>query len=332
MLVSTVIDPAKKAIGGCDDDVAMDYISRAVDLLQQESNFDPQTGYMDICTQECIVTLPDEVEIPLAVNVGGRPSDFRNKWFEFHLNGPGSECCNQNCQWAWEDLSSFGTFRDPTGPSSITAISNQSADGDGVINLLVYGYDQEGVWVMSDKGDGVLSDGIQVPIYQALSQANCVGNMTRITKIVSPTTAGFIRAYSYQNGTTQPILLAIIKPWEKEPEYRRIKLHGNGVNLLTGSALGGLNCQNWVRMRFRKKQYPIRSMDDFIFLSSTNALIFAIQAVRKYDLDLLDEGDKYMNKAIYCLERKEKIDSGPSRRPIQVRAPVFKGNANSNMV
>jgi len=330
MLVSSVIELSKKAVGGCSNTIAMDYIQRALDLLQQEGNFDPQIGYMDICTQDCIITLPDEVDIPLAVNVGGHVADFRNKWFEFHLNGPGSECCGDSCNWAWEDQGSFGAFRDPTGESTLVAVSDQASDGNAVKFLTVYGYDSTGKWVMTDKGDGVLSDGMLCPIYSTASQANSVGSITRITKIVSPTTDGFILVYSYAIGGTTAVLIGFIKPWETEPTYRRIKIHGSGTqNCCTGSATTGYS---WVRMRFRRKQYQIRSLNDFLFLSSANALFFAIKALKKYEADLLDEGEKYMAKAIYCLERKEKIANGPNRRPLQVKAPGFAGASIQNMV
>lgn len=333
MLVSSVIELSKKAVGGCNNTIALDYIQRALDLLQQEGNFDPQLGYMDICTQECVITLPDEVDIPMAINIGGSPSDFRNKWFEFHLNGPGSECCGSSCNFAWEDIGSFGSFRDPYGESALTAVSSEASDGNAVKNLLVYGYTATGQWVMTDKGDGVLTDGMEVPIYTTLVQANAVGAITRITKIVSPGTDGFISVYSYATGSTTNILVGFIKPWETEPFYRRIRLHGTGTNLLVSSCSSpATGCTTWVRMRFRRKQYQLRSLSDFLFLSSSNALFFAIKAVKKYEADLLDEGEKYMAKAIYCLERKEKINNGPNRRPLQVKAPGFAGASVRNMV
>lgn len=329
MLVSSIIELAKKAVGGCNNTIALDYIERALDLLQQEGNFDPQIGYMDVCTTDCVITLPDEIDVPLAINVGGHPSDFRNKWFEFHLNGPGSECCGSSCNWSWEDQGTFGAFRDPLGDSKLVAVSSEASDGDNVKNLLVYGYDSVGKWVMTDKGDGVLSDGMEVPIYSTLSAAFAVGVITRITKIVSPTTDGFINVYAYDLVNLVAVLIGLIKPWETEPFYRRIKVSGAG----TGSCSSTTPCTTtWVRMRFRRKQYQLRSLSDYIFLSSANALFFAVKAVKKYEADLLDEGEKYMAKAIYCLERKERISNGPNRRPIQVKAPGFAGASIQNMV
>lgn len=330
MLVSSVIEIAKKAVGGCSNTTAMSYIQLALELLQQEGNFDPQIGYMDICTQDCVITLPDEVDIPLAVNVGGSPADFRNKWFEFHLNGPGSECCGESCNWSWMDLGSFGAFRDPFGDSSMVAVSDQVSDGNGVKNLLVYGYDALGKWVMTDKGDGELSDGMEVPIYATLSQTFAVGRICRITKIVSPTTDGFINVFAYDYATSTAVLVGLIKPWETEPNYRRIKISGAGSQSCCGTS--DASQASWIRMRFRRKQYEIRSLNDFLFLSSNYALFLAIKAVKKYEADIIDEAEKYMAKAIYCLERKEKIANGPNRRPIQVKGPSFWGASSHNMV
>lgn len=334
MIVSNILQGAYDSLGYCDPiEKVFDRIQRAMGLLQNESNWDPQVGFMDVCAQDCIITLPDEVEIVLSANVGGTPSDFRNKWFEFHLNGPGSsDCCSQPCTWAWADQGGFPTYRDLRSLSNLAAFSDDSRDGQAAKQIKVYGWNQNGIWINTDWGNSGLEDGFPLPIFSTYATGVKVDPpVYRIQRLLKPVTAGNVKIIAYDNQTQQGVQVAYMKPWETEAAYRRIKITGGGG---IDTLMCGPNecCTQWVRLGIRRKQLPIRSVDDVIFLHSDQALYMAIQAIAKYEANLIDEGDKYLDRAIGFLESKEKILQGPNRRPMQMKIPAMGGNVWSNLI
>src|SRR6478609_7806439 len=69
----------------------LDYLVRAIEIAAYKGNFDPWLKNLDVCADAsgCVV-LPSFVGTVLSVNIGGRPSIFRNQWYQFHINGTGS--------------------------------------------------------------------------------------------------------------------------------------------------------------------------------------------------------------------------------------------------
>lgn len=332
MIVRDILQGIYDALGFCNpQEVVYDRIQRAMTLLQNQTNWNPLIGYMDICTQDCVVTIPDEVDVVLAANVGGRPSEFRNKWFEFHLNGPGSECCNESCYLSWDDLGTYGTYRDPLGECKLAAFSDDPRDGQGALSLKIYGYNQKGNWISTDWGNGGLEDGFPLPIFTSYATGSKAPDLIyRIQRVLKPVTKGNVKIVAYDGQTQAGVQIGWMKPWETQGEYRRIKISGGGSEVLR---TGPNSCSTtWVRMRIRKKQYKIRSDDDVIFLHSEQALYMAAQALKKYEANLLDDGDKYMARAVQFLQDREKILQGPNNSKIQISMPALKGNARSNLI
>lgn len=331
LIVSDVITQAKKVLGTCSDEQMYAYLNEAVKLLANLGNWDPLIGSMDICTQGCEITLPDDVEVPLAVNIGGSPADYRNKWFEFHLNGPGSECCPQVCSWSWTDKGTFPTFRDPLTASYIAAYP----DGpETVTTLRVYGFDQNNVWIMTENSMGVLEDGFDVPIIYGLGSGTpSAVKVKRITRIQKPVTNNFLRVVALDDGSSSGgTLLGYFKPSDTEPEFRRITVSGAGCNFITQccSTSGGAT-RTWVRMKFRKKVTLLSSPEDVIFLKSITAIKMALMAIKKYEADLIDQYATYKGYAKQALNEEQKATSGPNRMRIQFDAGVYGFRAGDQM-
>ena len=86
MFVSEIIDDVVEVLGRCDRAKAIQRISDAVSALQDEGDWNANIGVIDIRTfnDEDLVTLPREVETPLAVVVNGMPVfeliEFLAKW------------------------------------------------------------------------------------------------------------------------------------------------------------------------------------------------------------------------------------------------------------
>lgn len=319
--VGEIEEEVKAVLGTCQDSIFYSKLNEAIEALANLGNWDPMVMFMDICTQGCEITLPDDVEVPLAVNVGGHPADFRNKWFEFHLNGPGSEGCGCSCSFSWNDKGEFPTFRDPVQASTISAYPQGTEIGDK--SLRVYGFDDCNKWIMSPDCDGVLKDGFDVPIISGFGAGIIAPyKVKRITRVSKPITDSYITLVANDPGSSRGTLLGVIRPNIKEPAYRRI-------------TISGTSCPpnfNWVRMRYRRKTFKVDSLTDAIPLHSVSAIKMMCMAIRKYENDLADEYAKYKALAKEELQLEQKSRSGPNQIKIQFQNGGYAGSPCQNMV
>lgn len=328
IIVGEIYNAIQSVLGTCDAAVTYDKINEAIEELANLGNWDPLVISLDICTQGCCITLPDDIEVPLAVNVGGRPSDFRNKWFQYHLNGPGTECCSGSCSFAWMDEGNFPTFRDPIKPSTISAYPEiDEAIGS---NLRVYGYDENDKWIMTSDSNGVMQDGFDVPIIFGIGSGMTTSQkVKRITRIMKPVTNGFIKIVAVDPGSsTGGTLLGLIRPNITEPSFRRISVSGAGTQFLTGTAK---TCSTWVRMKARLKTFKVSTLEDPIPLHSVTALKMMCMAIKKYEADLLQEYASYFTAAREALMREQKTRSGPNQIKIQFQHH-YAGRPGDNMI
>lgn len=324
--VGEIWKPIQSVLGTCSESETYSKINEAIEELANLGNWDPMVIYMDICTDRCEITLPDDVEVPLAINVGGHPMDFRNKWFEFHLNGPGTQCCETPCAFAWTDKGDFPTFRDPILPSRIAAYPE--GQESNTTSIRVYGYDECGKWIMTPDCNGVLQDGFEVPVLSGLGAGMVVNQkVKRITRVSKPVTNSFIKLVALDPGACSGgTLLGLFRPNITEPSFRRITVSGGGCASLTDCS-----CKTWVRMRARRKTFKVSQFSDAIPLHSVTALKMMAQAIKKYEADLLGEYANYFEAAKKALEREQKSRSGPNQIKIQFQHS-YAGKPCSNMI
>lgn len=321
IIAGDIIEQIRDVIGTCSDEVAYGILNEAVELLANTGHWSPLVGFMDICTQGCEITLPDDIEAPLAINVGGHPTEYANKWFEFHLNGPGSQCCNRPCSYSWVDKGDFPTFRDPHRACSLVAYPDTPEAADA--NFRVYGYDECGKWIMEQDCSGTLVDGFTVPILPF--GVPTTQKVQRITRVSKPVTNGFVKLVGVLgNG----VLLGYYRPGETNPQFRRIKVSGAGCQSLQSCAC----TTTWVRMSFRRKVFKIENKTDAIPLHSVTALKMAVMAVEKYKKNILEEYESYFKAASDCLQREEKTQAGPNQIRVQFQPLVFDMANDRNMV
>lgn len=327
--VGDIFEEVQSVLGTCSEAVTYSKLNEAIEELANLGNWDPMTMSMDICTSGCEITLPDDVEVPLAVNVGGHPSDFRNKWFEYHLNGPGSECCGTACSFSWQDKGDFPTFRDPIKASQIAAFpEGEEALGS---NLQVFGYDAADKWIMSPDANGVMRDGFDVPIIYGLGSGMTTSQkVKRITRILKPVTNSFVKIVALDTGSSSGgTLLGLIRPNITEPIFRRITISGAGCS---GLCTSECSTKTWVRMRVRRKVFKVSTLEDPIPLHSVTALKMMCQAIKKYEADLLEEYAKYFLAAKDALQREQKSRSGPNQIRIQFQNSAYAGKPGENMI
>lgn len=332
ILVNDIFTEVQRVLGTCDEPTTFARLTEAQELLANLSPFwDPMVGSMDICTCARTLVLPNDVEVPLAINIGGRPADFRNKWFEFHLNGPGSDCCSMGCGWNWADNGETPTFQTIRKPSRIFALSD--LDEGASTSIRVFGFDKCEKWIMTTNCDGVLVDGFEIPVLYGIGAGIPVNiEVSRITRVFKPITRGFVRLVALEDGCHQEsgTLLGYYLPNEQTPNYRSISLNG-ARNIC--QILDACNPMlSWVRMKYRRKTYQINSKDDVIFLHSPTAIKMAVQMIKKYENDLPEEYVKYEKLAKKALMDEQRTRSGPNQIKIQMQRPGFMSRTLENMI
>jgi hypothetical protein len=161
------------------------------------------------------------------------------------------------------------------------------------------------------KIDRVLLIDGQTPAQAALP------NTTPIGQEPPPLRNGFIDLYAWDTGRDSNLsLLGHYAPNEHEPYYRRIK-----------TALAGA----WIRMRYRRKTFVIRSLNDYIPLTNTMAVLFMVRAQELYRTNFYDEGQKYEGLAVGYLLEEHMARQGPESIQPQFNSPIFQNPEGSWM-
>ena len=298
--VQKIAPDIKRVLGQCDDATVLNRVNAAVEILAAESEWDPTLGWVDVCVdEERCLTLPDEVEAILAVNIGGTPAQGHDRWFIHHLNGPGIEC-GCSCHFDWFDRGQYPVITDPSEPFQIVAFLETALDNNTLVR--VYGYDESDKWITTIE-EGVSVDGFLVPTVYGVEVPNPDAPLVkRITRVSKGLTKGFIRLSTLDNGGGDGTLLGDYRPYETEPQYRRIRL--------------SQSC-TWARVAYKKRYFELVRMSDLIPLHSPRAVVMMVQALEKFEKDRIEEGEKYWNTAISLLLKKQRSLTPPTGPSIQ---------------
>lgn len=162
MFVSQIIDEAAETLGTTDQSKVFRVLTQAVQTLMESGHWFHTNAEIDVCTgwDGCTITLPREVEVPLAVNVDGSPTYFRNRFFQYHINKGG---VNNPVSWAWDDRGFVATQMDIIQPSQLIAVAE--SDNDAGKKIRVLGTDANNVSLRDQTEDGAIVDGIILPIH-----------------------------------------------------------------------------------------------------------------------------------------------------------------------
>jgi hypothetical protein len=103
IIVADIYNEACNIVGPIGRENVFDAITDAIEVLGNEAHWDSTIGYADLVKMDNherinfkgskgdgLFCLPRMVEAVLGMNICGRTAMPRNKWHEFHLNGPGS--------------------------------------------------------------------------------------------------------------------------------------------------------------------------------------------------------------------------------------------------
>lgn len=275
MFVSSIYDDLKSAdvLGTCDETTVFSRLSDAVKLVSNMGILDPSIGEMSLCVCDGCVTLPSDVETVMGVNQAGFPTLIRDQWFQYHVNGPGTTAWQA---WSYTDvLGDVCTYKDPSGPVKLIAEVESAKDSNKM--LRVYGWDENGKRIYTTNSSGDLEDGFLVPTVYGFSQPNPSAPLiTRIDRIQKDVTNGFVKLIAINSDGTPHTQIGYYRPEETVPRYTRIRVP----------------CQNWLKIKYRKRNFDVRSTKDWINVDNREVLVLAVKAVhqrRKNNIELASQ-------------------------------------------
>lgn len=255
ILVSDIYTNAAKVLGTPDPTTIYDCLNRAIRLLrnkQSTSNitWDPSLIYCNIETdpKSYIVTLPYQIEKPIAINLNSNPAFTRGQLFEFTMNGPGST--DPLLGWQWMDQS--------TKPLQAALPFKGNSPG----NKLIFTSDNPSDTSVTFQALCQMLDNSESTITVTLGVATIpVQDLLAVNK---PVTLGNITV------TSGSAKVAVYAPSVTNPKFFQIKISQPGSS---------------IRLLGRRRYIQVANTTDFIPLESNEAIIQMVKAVKYYDED-----------------------------------------------
>ncbi len=301
MYVSDIYADLKtsEVLGSCDDDYIFARLTDAQSLVSNMGIMDPAIAEMSLCVCDGCVTLPMDVDTVLAVNNNGFPTLMRDQWFQYHANGPGTECWTP---WNYTDiLGQVSTYKDPSGP--VNLVAEVESPRDSGKNLRVFGWDENGKRIYTTDSDGNLRDGFLVPTVYGFSLPNPDAPMvSRVDRIQKDVTNGFIRLIAVNQDGTPNTQIGYYRPEETNPSYVRIKAPG----------------RSWLKIKYRKRSFKITSVNDWVNVNNREVLILAVKAVQARRRNNLDLGSQLEAESSRILTKEVEAKRPPGISPPQI--------------
>lgn len=286
-------------VGNCEQSQVFSYLTDALKLLSDKAHYDFTLGSLDITVCDACATLPDFVKTVLAVTTCGEPTYLRDQWYQYHINGWGSQKWT-NCGYT-DELGQYCTFRDPVAQSQLVAVVDETSDNNKQVR--VFGWDINGDRIYTAGPNNTLEDGFLVPTISGYPLPNpdapLIARIDRIS--LELPRKGFIRLVavdpSNTDDSTNKVLIGNYSPVEQYPAYRRIRV---GV------------CHSWVRIKYRKQDATIRSLQDWIEVDNKLAILLGCQAVKHFRQGRYDVGAAAIAQATAFLSDGQNIKQTPT--------------------
>jgi len=298
-------------LGISDRATIIDYLQRGIELVAYKANWNPWLATIDLCcSSRGHVTLPYFVGTVLACNVSGMPAFFRNSWYEFNVNGFGSqESCGAGAGWHWDDQLWTPTFEDLTDWSYLAAICEDPIDGNGSLSLVVQGdtMDQQGnqKQALTIPVSGPSMPGVKIPILAGFASTDAaITAFKNIRQVTKPVTRGYIKLIGFTDvQLNKAKTIGYYSPNETDPRYRRIRVNAQCA---------------WVRVRYRRNDITLVNDYDIVPIESYDACLGIIKAVRLKDTNNYEESDKCLLNAVTVMRDIQAIQNGPASFDLQV--------------
>lgn len=292
-----------------DRDKIIDYINRAIEIAAYKANWNCWVSTLDVCSDGAgYVTMPYFVGTVLAMNIGGCPALFRNSWYEYHVNGVGSDRCGNACGCYWDDKMWTPVFQDLRAWSVLAAIVEDPIDGDGSLELIVQGETMDASYnqkeALTIPGSGPSYPGVRIPLRIGVASTDpAITFFKKITQVTKPVTRGYVKLIGFPpEQLASAVTLGYYAPNETNPTYRRY--------------LVGATC-SWVRVKFRRQTLALVNDYDIVPLGSFQATLDLLKAIRLRETNNIDVAQKYEEKAVELLSEIQSIEDGPNFAPMQ---------------
>lgn len=307
-------------LGIANRDVIIEYIERARELALYRANWDTWMGVADICSDGCgNVTLPYFVDTVMACNVGGFPAYPRDSWFQFHINGTGSNCGMSNglyggagwtaCTFAWTDDAWTPAFQDIKEWSYLAAICEDPRDGDGSLELIVQGETMDANYnskeALTIPTTGPSSPGVRIQLLNGYAATDPQTTpFKKIFQVTKPVTRGYVKLIAFPSRqAASAVTIGYYAPHETNPIYRRIKV--------------GAKCA-WVRVKYKRTALPLTEDYQDTGFGSYEAILQLIRAIRLRETENYEAAEISEQKAVQILTDLQQTQDGPGFSPIQV--------------
>lgn len=249
MLFKDIKDDAKLVLGDCDGPTLKRRVTEAIDILANmgDATWDGMIGEITIAVDNFCgtVTLPREVLKPLSINIDGCPTFPRDKWFEYHLNGPGTKF--RDIEAAWDEGMEVSVIREPEEMTELS-FESQTVNDDGKTITIFY----------DDEDDRRQRETITLDF---ASPPETSFKIKRIHEVVKDETEGWVKMFYI---LPSPTLAGWYFPDERAPLYRRVRVRAS----------------NSIQMIYRRRSKEIIDDESYIPLRSKTAIMQSLWAIK----------------------------------------------------
>lgn len=261
------------------------YVSEAVDILSNKGDYDLSLHYltMNVPDGQNLLTMPREVDTVLKVNIDGTPSFSRDRLYEFTLNGPGSDA--ERVDFTWEQRGVV--------PILVPFPTNTAVP---LVKVYATGNDRDSAKTLTVVGRNAAGEELS-PYVLNINGAESLFAFSDIVRVNKEATLSDVSLYTkWVTGApgAGDALLATYKAGDTEPQFRQIRVSKTG-----GTAY----------ILFKRKNFNVTSLNDFVPIKSKRALLEMIKALRKYDGKEMEEGKKSEDLAVEWANQEQKKTS-----------------------
>ena len=288
MVVQDILPNAKKVFGKCESPILFDGMTRAVELLANQSvAWDAMIRNITITTEEDgTFALPPDIETPLGVQLDGFPAFNRDKWFIFHINGPGKFSSIDGWRSMWDDIGDSPIIRAFPTPSKLKVGNVDPLDE--ALAITVFGEDDSGNPLKTGDDHGLT-------INAGTTSSVTIARITYVTKPISSD----VMTLSQEDNT----LLGSYQANDTSPKFRIVRFPRKTV----------------VTIQYRVRTLKLTSVTDYIPLDDRNSFIASMRAIKYLDDDKPTEFATYREIATQLANAEQETRNAQSAIGPQVQ-------------
>lgn len=286
------------------------WVNQASERLLYRGDWRCTVKPIQLQVQRGIVTTPRLVQTIRQFNVCRQGVPVWNQWYRFlEHQWHGTTCLGFWTGWLWHSpsMSQYGysPLYAPI-PTSSCVIQLQGIADDNNVTITIFGTDPSGNDLRTHNGDGTWSDGITLTLTQPFVTGTQL--VQTITRVIKPTTNGYIQAFALDTQTGISTQIANWEPSNTNPAYAQYRLETGICSTQTFTSVA------LVKLKF----IPVMVPSDPILVPNLNALKLMVQAIRLEEANDDDGAQKKIIKAVRELNLQKEDDIEEDQIPITV--------------